>query len=332
MSKVSTIGKLSEFDLTNGNWRVYVDRVEMFYKVNSVTDDMKLPILISAIGDAAYELMVTLCSPKKPSELTYAEVVKTMENHLQPPPSVLAERFRFRQCRQVKGQSIKDYVAELKKLSRYCDFSTTLNDNLRDQFACGINNDLFRQRLFTESELDFEKAVSIASNLEAAERDALAVEPSGGAGTSAEGVHHAGTSTARPNTSQFAGASRQHANMAAVHFKNGCTACGDRYHNFSECRFQSFVCSRCGKMGHLRRVCPNPMEDIGGAAAGRRRDAGASTGRGARSRWPRGRSGGPRRSTNAYWLQNNEYQPMEEQEFPEDECINQMSLADYKPA
>lgn len=169
------VGNIACFDVEAGNWQTYCDRLDMYFLVNKVEDNLKLPTLISGIGDAAYELMVNLCSPKKPCDCDYKEVIKIMANYLQPKPSVVAERFKFRQCRQSNGQSVANFMAELKKASKYCDFGTTLDDNMRDQFVCGVNSDLVRQRLFAEESLSYNKAVMVTTTLEAAERDSHAI-------------------------------------------------------------------------------------------------------------------------------------------------------------
>lgn len=79
------------------------------------------------------------------------------------------------------------YVNELKRLSRNCKFENTLQENMRDQLVCGIRSDVIRQRLFAESDdLTYTQAVTIATSLEAAERDAAAVEPTS-AGSGATG-------------------------------------------------------------------------------------------------------------------------------------------------
>ncbi|XP_028172908.1 uncharacterized protein LOC114361890 [Ostrinia furnacalis] len=200
----------------------------MYFLVNNVDDKLQLPTLISIVGEAAYELMVNLCSPKKPAEKTYKEVVELMSTHLQPTPSMLAERFKFRQYRQCEGQSIAQFVEQLKKLSRFCDFGTELDSNMRDQFVCGLCSDGIRQRLFVEKKLTFSTATAIALSLEAAERDALAVETTG--------VNFIKKPPVRRTT-------------------GCCVACGDFRHKVENCKFRDYVCSRCKNVGHLRRMC-----------------------------------------------------------------------------
>ncbi|XP_063636207.1 uncharacterized protein LOC134806785 isoform X2 [Cydia splendana] len=334
-----SVGKIREFDVQSGSWRSYCDRLESYFVVNDVKDERKLPTLISVVGETAYELMVNLCSPKKPAEMTFKEVVAVMEKHLQPTPSVLAERFRFRQYRQVKGQTVAQYVAELKKMARFCDFKTTLDDNMRDQFVCGLSSDLIRQRLFAEGEINFAKSVSLALSLEAAERDSVAVE-GGGGGAAARGST---TEAAAVHNVRSAGA--------------GCMACGDFRHEQAHCKFNSYVCSRCNVKGHLRRMCPTMANGIReqasstpnrGSARGGSTRASTGYGRSGATRGPgtaatpgsSGARGGRARNSwgnsRVHWVVEDGQLDQEEIPFGvnegSEEPIYQMSLDKYKPA
>ncbi|XP_049886416.1 uncharacterized protein LOC126380879 [Pectinophora gossypiella] len=172
-----SIGKLGPFDLDKDNWDLYVDRLEQYFIANDIKEAVKVATLITVIGSDAYELMVNLCTPEKPSTKSFSQLVKVMKTHLQPRPSLLAERFKFRQRSQKRGEKVADYAAELKKMTKDCGFtSSTLKENLRDQFVCGLISDAIRQRLFTEDGIEFDKAYQLAVTMETAETDAAMVE------------------------------------------------------------------------------------------------------------------------------------------------------------
>ncbi|XP_047532033.1 uncharacterized protein LOC125075690 isoform X2 [Vanessa atalanta] len=252
-------GKLNEFDINSGNWTLYVERLEMYLKVNKVEKDLWLPTLITAIGDQAYELLSSLASPLKPAQLTYDAAVALLHNHLQPRPSVMAERYRFRQRRQRNDESVAQYVTELKKLSKYCEFTNNLEENLRDQLVCGLRSDVTRQRLFAEDNLNYNGALKLACALEAAERDAAVVE--GSKVASVEGVHvMMGHGSKEPETRQSG--PKQHGPRHPVpsewtrEVDKNCSTCGKAGHNNKVCRYKGFTCRICKKKGHLQRVCP----------------------------------------------------------------------------
>ncbi|XP_052742135.1 uncharacterized protein LOC128198847 [Bicyclus anynana] len=171
-----SIGKISEFNMHSDNWKLYVERLEQYFKVNKIDSDLYVPTLITVMGAECYELLVNLCTPAKPTSKTFSELTVILEKHLQPKPSILAERFKFRHRKQTEGESIAEYVAILKCLSKTCEFGNWLEESLRDQFVCGITSETIRQRLFAEEKLDFGKAYGLAMSLEAAEKNAAIVE------------------------------------------------------------------------------------------------------------------------------------------------------------
>ena len=109
--------------------------------------------------------------PAKPSQKTFTEIVKILQEHLSPKPLVIAERFRFHKRSQLEGESISSFLASLKKLSEYCEFGTNLNDSLRDRCVCRLSNELIQKRLLSEADLSLSKASEIALAMKTAAKD-----------------------------------------------------------------------------------------------------------------------------------------------------------------
>ncbi|XP_063618681.1 uncharacterized protein LOC134791562 [Cydia splendana] len=286
------VGKLGPFDLVNDNWELYVDRLEQYFVANDVKSEVKVATLITVMGGDAYELMVNLCTPAKPATKTYDQLVALMKGHLNPKPSLLAERFKFRQRVQKRDENIANFVTDLKKLSKDCSFTgdNSLKENLRDQFVCGLLNDDIRQKLFTEDDtITFDRAYKLAVSMEAAEVNAALVEDCARNRTSdsipasaTTSVHHvgragrgraaadggrpaAGTTARGKITSGGGGLSamsgagsgkmRGFGQNNNADFNGVCKVCGAK-HEADRCKFKKYVCRVCNQEGHLKRVCP----------------------------------------------------------------------------
>ncbi|KAL4720160.1 hypothetical protein ACJJTC_011787 [Scirpophaga incertulas] len=223
-----SFGKITEFDVHSGNWSLYVERLEMFLKVNKLEEELWLPTLITAIGDECYELLSSLASPRRPAELTYDGAVTLLRQHLHPKPSVMAERYRFRQRRQRSGETVAQYITELKKLSRYCDFGSILEDNLRDQLVCGLHNETIRQRLFAEDNLTYGGAIKLAGALEAAERDAAVAERNDFAGGNTSKPSRSGSESRTSGTLAVTAlqSSQRETKVARRHLRRVCPRAG----------------------------------------------------------------------------------------------------------
>ena len=75
------------------------------------------------------------------------------------------------------GESVSQYMAELRKLSKYWEYGDSLDSMLRDQSVCGINHDCMQQRLLGEgANLSLQKATDISLSLESAMKQAAAIQ------------------------------------------------------------------------------------------------------------------------------------------------------------
>ena len=92
-----------------------------------------------------------------------------MLHHQYSRPNLIAERFKFNLRVRHADESVSIFVAELKKLTEYCEYGDSLNDMLRDRLVCGINHEKNQQRLLSEgSSLSLEKALDIVLSLKSA--------------------------------------------------------------------------------------------------------------------------------------------------------------------
>ncbi|XP_048000243.1 uncharacterized protein LOC125237297 [Leguminivora glycinivorella] len=232
------------------DWDAYVRRVKQFIALNAIEDKLHVASLVTLVGAECYELMCDLCAPSKPEDKTFDELVKLVREHLEPERSEIAERHIFRQRKQLHGESIREYLQNLKHLAKTCNFGTGLEVNIRDQFVSGLLSEEMRSRLFAVRAIDYKRAVELALALEAAEKHA-SVSTSAGASTSAsappdDGLHRVGAARRR---------SAGPAAAATAAPRAPCARCGKTGHAEGRCRYKHFSCDACGEKGHLKVMC-----------------------------------------------------------------------------
>ena len=101
--------------------------------------------------DIQYALLRALIASAKLGEKSYKELVASLTAHLAPKPLLIAERYRFHKRDQKEGETIREYVACLQKMTEHCEFGASLTDALRDRLVTGMRNETIQRRLLSEA-------------------------------------------------------------------------------------------------------------------------------------------------------------------------------------
>jgi hypothetical protein len=178
-------GSIGPFNPDEEEWTSYTERMEQYFVANEVTDPSKQRgILLSVCGASTYQLVRNLVAPNKPSDRSFAEIVKLVKDHHHPPPSVIVERFNFNSRYQREGETVAQFVAQLRKLSEHCQHDATLDDMLRDRLVCGLRDSKLQRRLLAEPGLTFRKAFELSQGAEVAERSSKELQEGRGSESS----------------------------------------------------------------------------------------------------------------------------------------------------
>ena len=226
----TTIGHIEPYRPDNELFSSYLERVEQFFIANDIKNERKKATFLSLIGSQTYSLLRNLVSPSIPKDKSYTELATALKKHYEPKPVIIAERFHFHRRSQAVGESINEYVAELRRLTTHCQFGGFLDEALRDRLVCGLRNEAIQKKLLTEADLTLIRAVELSVGMEAAEKNAKSLK---------------GTENA--------------VNRVAPQRKP-CYRCGRSSHDQKDCKFRDAECHNCGKRGHIAPVCRSPKK------------------------------------------------------------------------
>ncbi|XP_064475711.1 uncharacterized protein K02A2.6-like [Ornithodoros turicata] len=275
-----TFGAFEEFIPGPGSaWPSYLERLEFYFTANDITSsDKKRAVLCTVCGAATYAVIRSLCSPSLPSETDYKDIVSKLATHFNPKPSVIVQRFQFGKRDQRPGESVADYVAELRRLSEHCAFGSTLDDMLRDRLVCGLRDESLQRRLLAESNLTFTLAQDKAIVAEYALRETEKIR--GAMPTDVYSLQKDGVAGgAKPNKTKPKHDSAGQPTSASTK----CFRCGG-VHVPDDCPFRHAVCHYCKQRGHIVKVCqkeakarrsPTTQKSSSGRPDGHRRGRGA---------------------------------------------------------
>jgi hypothetical protein len=59
------IGKIETFDENIENWTSYTECLEQYFEVNEISNEKRVPALLSLIGGKTYTLLRNLTTPEK---------------------------------------------------------------------------------------------------------------------------------------------------------------------------------------------------------------------------------------------------------------------------
>ena len=120
----NTHGEMEAFAFEVESFHEWTERLEQWFIANDIEDARKKrALLLSKIGARAYKLLRSLAQ-NEPAKKTYEELKTLMVDHLHPKPNEIAQRYVFYKRDRRSGESVNQYVAELRKLSEHCNFGT----------------------------------------------------------------------------------------------------------------------------------------------------------------------------------------------------------------
>ena len=240
-------GKLEEFNAGGDNVEDYKERFLLYCAANGLEDaDKQKAVFLTCVGTATYTLFKNLVRPVKPQDKSLDEFFALLKSYFEPRIVVIAKKFRFYQRLQREGETIANYMAKLRRLSKHCDFGDYLDTALRDQLVCGIYQEAVQRKILAESELTLTKVVHIAQAAETERDETHALR---------------GNTVRRPPAKQVETTFSVQRDTAGGAYKarqldsRECYRCGGRGHHSSTSKFKSQKCHFCKGQGHISRVC-----------------------------------------------------------------------------
>ena len=250
-------GSLFQFNPDEHVWTEYVEIFEHYFTANKIKEDeLKVSILCSNVGPKTYHVIKNLCLPKKPSELKFQDIVDLVKNHYKPKMTEASASLKFNTRNRMEGESMRMFVAELRRLAAPCNYGSHLDRALKDRFIAGVNDKDIQEKILNvpDEELTFEKAFKIAESHETACRNVKEMQRNSGPTKSdmeQETVNKLrGINPKATDNSQ-----------GTVKAVLSCSRCGGK-HDSESCWAKNKNCFKCGKKGHTKVKCRKDQEKV----------------------------------------------------------------------
>ena len=263
------MGKFDEFNPELESWDAYAERFEFYCIAEEISDGgIKKATLLSRLGVKAYNKLRDLAQPETLMDTDLVTCKKLLKEYYAPPQAEREEicRYRFNSYKQQPGQSISDFIAELRRLSVNCNYANALEKQLRDRIVQGVRDQALVQSLLEDQDLTLAKAVSTCLAFESAVKGVQEIqkEVKASSGGNSEKVQKMYQRTDKRKRRDGAGGSSSPGNFKP------CYRCG-KSHNPRFCRFKDASCHNCGKRGHIAPMCKNEKQQKSGEFNGSRK-------------------------------------------------------------
>lgn len=194
MAAVVLHGNLSidMFEPATTGWKRWLQRFLAVTKIFKVPADQQVLYLLHYVGSGAFDVVCNKVAPADPYAMPFSELIAHLGEFYEPEPLEIAENFRFHQRKQREGEPVKDFVADLQRLSVHCNFGPYLKTALRNQLVFGLSNHRAQSRLLGTKELTFDKAVQVATAMELSEKDSRQLQ------SGAASIEYIGTKDRKP--------------------------------------------------------------------------------------------------------------------------------------
>ena len=231
------VGSIEAYNPKSDEWSTYKGRLEFYLQINKITDAaMKRAALLTLIGNDGFRMLTDLHFPTKLIDVTYYTLIEDLDKAYGKNVSKMASRLRFGTVSQHEGQSIDEFIAELRHATMDSGFGDQLENRLKDQFLIGLRSDhIIKKKLLEDKDKDLADIFTKVRALELVDREHS---------SSKSMLTHSDTQHIRTSRSP----QRNEVDTRHHAIQQGSA-------NLNAYRASGVSCHRCGRRGHQPEQC-----------------------------------------------------------------------------
>lgn len=237
------------FNKEKQTWESYLQQLQQHFAAYSVsTPERQKSFFLSWCGAEIFELLKNLFGVSTLESQTFIELTEKLTNHFALSQHIIAARYEFHKRNMKSGQTYKEWIADLRGLSRQCKFICTSNtcsssyvdEMIRDHIIVYTPHDAVRAAALQKQNATLADVVMIAETFEATRKTVEALK------------ENSNEKTIEVNWVNKKKSYNKNIDKQPK-FKS-CSGCYST-HKREECRFKNAFCNKCGKKGHISHVC-----------------------------------------------------------------------------
>ena len=248
------------------NWKTFSQNFSNYLLATDkedAEDKKKIALLLNIVGQDGVDLSNTF-KLSEADKVKFDKVIEAFVNYTTPKKNTTYERYIFFGRNQKTEETYNQYVTELRKLAKSCDFGTLEDSLIKDKLISGILSDKVRESLLRVEDLDLATAIK---NCKIAERSKTqAALMNGHSSTTEDKLTVDEIRKFRKNLSFKPKRSQQKRRQNAVHANASqsskakdeikCKYCGNQHvQDMQSCPAFGKKCAKCKKYNHFASVC-----------------------------------------------------------------------------
>lgn len=240
------------------NWRKFKQRFQLYLTAIGADEEStktKASVFLHVVGDDALEVYNNFQFQALDDKMKLDKILEKFEEYCIPKRNVTFERHKFFTCVQKTGETVDQYVTELRNRSKTCEFGGLTDSLIKDRLVCGIPDNGLRERLLREQDLNLEKAINMCRAAETVKTQAKELVSES---CNVDAVRREERGAVRKKCAAPGVKSDTKPAQRDVQGK-ACGRCGTQ-HPPRKCPAYGKVCHNCNKKNHFSRQCKSQAQ------------------------------------------------------------------------
>lgn len=112
--------QFEKYDASVEDFDTYMERPTAYFQARNVPETKKTDLFVTLIGSKLFTLLKTLIHPNTYEGKTYKELLDVLKKHISPAPLIIPSSHTFINRKQVEGESVTDFITQLRRLVVPC--------------------------------------------------------------------------------------------------------------------------------------------------------------------------------------------------------------------
>ena len=156
------------------HWKRWKQRFQLYLKATEADwkdEEIQVAILLHCIGEDGHEAFNTFEFEREEDKKKIYVVLTKFDDYCSPQKNTFFERFKFWNWTQQGAESVDQFVTELKRMIKNCEYTESTDTMVRDRLVFGIRDAKVQSQLLRidVDKLTLEKALSHCRSAEVAE-------------------------------------------------------------------------------------------------------------------------------------------------------------------